>query len=92
MLQKQQQIKLTSKEKQELEAMEGIILDLEQQIETINDKMNEYQDDFNKLVELSNLRDDLVKQLDSKNERWLELLEKQEKSQSGYFKVKHFYC
>lgn len=66
MLQKQQQIKLTSKEKQELEAMEGIILDLEQQIETINDKMNEYQDDFNKLVELSNLRDDLVKQLDSK--------------------------
>lgn len=86
MLQKQQQIKLTSKEKQELEAMEGIILDLEQQIETINDKMNEYQDDFNKLVELSNLRDDLVKQLDSKNERWLELLEKQEKSQSGSLK------
>lgn len=86
MLQKQQQIKLTSKEKQELEAMEGIILDLEQQIETINDKMNEYQDDFNKLIELSNLRDDLVKQLDSKNERWLELLEKQEKSQSGSLK------
>ena len=86
MLQKQQQIKLTSKEKQELEAMEGIILDLEQQIETINDKMNEYQNDFNKLIELSNLRDDLVKQLDSKNERWLELLEKQEKSQSGSLK------
>lgn len=86
MLQKQQQIKLTSKEKQELEAMEGIILDLEQQIETINDKMNEFQNDFNKLIELSNLRDDLVKQLDSKNERWLELLEKQEKSQSGSLK------
>ena len=86
MLQKQQQIKLTSKEKQELEAMEGIILDLEQQIETINDKMNEYQNDFNKLIELSNLRDDLVKQLDSKNERWLELLEKQETSQSGSLK------
>ena len=41
---------------------------------------------FNKLIELSNLRDDLVKQLDSKNERWLELLEKQEKSQSGSLK------
>lgn len=86
MLQKQQQIKLTSKEKQELEAMEGIILDLEQQIETINDRMNEYQNDFNKLIELSNLRDDLVKQLDLKNERWLELLEKQEKSQLGSLK------
>lgn len=48
--------------------------------------MNEYQDDFNKLIELSNLRDDLVKQLDSKNERWLELLEKQEKSQLGSLK------
>ena len=86
MLQKQQQIKLTSKEKQELETMEDIILDLEQQIEIINNQMNEYQDDFNKLIELSNLRDDLVKQLDSKNERWLELLEKQEKSQLGSLK------
>ena len=44
--------------------------------------MNEYQNDFKKLTELSNQRDNLTEQLEIKNERWLELLEKQEKSQN----------
>lgn len=80
-LQKQNQIRLSSKEKQELESMETVILELEQQIESINEQMNEHQSDFNKLTELSNQRDDLNEQLEAKNERWLELLEIQEKSQ-----------
>lgn len=76
------QIRLTSKEKQELESMEKIILDIEQQINIINEQMNDYQNDFNKLTDLSNQRDNLTEQLEMKNERWLELLEKQEKSQN----------
>lgn len=79
-IQKQNQIRLSSKEKQELETMEKIIIDLEQQIETINEQMNGFQSDYNKLTELSNQRDHLNEQLEAKNERWLELLEKQEKS------------
>ena len=62
--------------------MESIILDLEQQVEILNEQMNEYQNDFKKLTELSNQRDNLTEQLDIKNDRWLELLEKQEKSQN----------
>lgn len=81
LLQKQNQIRLSSKEKQELESMETVILELEQQIESINEQMNEHQSDFNKLTELSNQRDILNEQLEAKNERWLELLEIQEKSQ-----------
>ena len=44
--------------------------------------MNDYQSDFGKLTDLSNKRDNLTEQLETKNERWLELLEKQEKSQN----------
>ncbi|WP_455683298.1 ABC-F family ATP-binding cassette domain-containing protein [Thomasclavelia sp.] len=81
-LQKINQIRLTSKEKQELDSMEKIILDIEQQIEIINEQMNDFQSDFNKLTDLSNQRDKLIELLEIKNERWLELLEKQEKSQN----------
>ena len=38
-LQKQNQVRLSSKEKQELESMESIILDLEEQIEILNEQM-----------------------------------------------------
>lgn len=81
-LQKLNQIRLSSKEKQELESMESSILDLEQQIRVLNEQMNEYQNDFKKLTELSNQHDSLTEQLEVKNVRWLELLEKQEKSQN----------
>ena len=77
-----QQIRLSSKEKRELEQMETVILDLEAQIETINNQMNEFQNDFSKLSQLSKQRDVLNDQLEEKNEYWLELLEKQEKSQN----------
>ena len=70
----QSAIRLSFKEKQELENME-------QQIKIINEQMNEYQSNYNKLSELSNQRNYLNEQLEIKNERWLELLEKQEQSQ-----------
>lgn len=56
-------------------------MQFEQQIKIINEQMNEYQSNYNKLSELSNQRDYLNEQLEIKNERWLELLEKQEQSQ-----------
>lgn len=62
--------------------MESIILDLEEQIEILNEQMNEHQNDFKKLTALSNQHNRLTEQLENKNERWLELLEKQEKSQN----------
>lgn len=77
----QSAIRLSFKEKQELENMEKVILEFEQQIKIINEQMNEYQSNYNKLSELSNQRDYLNEQLEIKNERWLELLEKQEQSQ-----------
>lgn len=81
--QKKQQnaMRLSYKEKQELENMENVILDLEQQIDNINEQMNEYQSDYTKLATLSDERDKLNDELEKKNERWLELLEKQEQSQ-----------
>ena len=77
----QKKLRLSFKEKQELENMEKVILEFEQQIKIINEQMNEYQSNYNKLSELSNQRDYLNEQLEIKNERWLELLEKQEQSQ-----------
>ena len=37
--------------------MEKVILEFEQQIKIINEQMNEYQSNYNKLSELSNQRD-----------------------------------
>lgn len=84
MLQKQTQVRLTSKEKQELETMEDTILQLEQQLEILNEQMNIYQSDFSKLSDLTMQHNNLTELLEVKNERWLELLEKQEKSQISY--------
>ena len=85
--QKQQQretrVRLTSKEQKELETMENTILDLENQINELNQQMSLYQNDYDKLVEISNLANKLNSELEAKNERWLELLEKQEQSQNN---------
>lgn len=71
--------------------MEKVILEFEQQIKIINEQMNEYQSNYNKLSELSNQRDYLNEQLEIKNERWLELLEKQEQSQNKIAPYALFY-
>ena len=79
--QRETRVRLTSKEQKELETMEDTILDLENQINELNQQMSLYQNDYDKLVEISNLASKLNSELEAKNERWLELLEKQEQSQ-----------
>ena len=81
--QREARVRLTSKEQKELETMEDTILDLENQINELNQQMSLYQNDYDKLVEISNLASKLNSELEAKNERWLELLEKQEQSQNN---------
>lgn len=81
--QREARVRLTSKEQKELETMENTILDLENQINELNQQMSLYQNDYDKLVEISNLASKLNSELEAKNERWLELLEKQEQSQNN---------
>lgn len=81
--QRETRVRLTSKEQKELETMEDTILDLENQINELNQQMSLYQNDYDKLVEISNLASKLNNELEAKNERWLELLEKQEQSQNN---------
>ncbi len=81
--QRETRVRLTSKEQKELETMEDTILDLENQINELNQQMSLYQNDYDKLVEISNLASKLNSELEAKNERWLELLEKQEQSQNN---------
>lgn len=77
-LQKQSKPRLTSKEKQELESMEGIIANIEQEIQDIDVQMGANGDDFEVLAKLSARRQELEKELEVKSERWMELLEIQE--------------
>ena len=81
--QRETRVRLTSKEQKELETMEDTILDLENQINELNQQMSLYQNYYDKLVEISNLASKLNSELEAKNERWLELLEKQEQSQNN---------
>lgn len=81
--QRETRVRLTSKEQKELETMEDTILDLENQINELNQQMSLYQNDYDKLVEISNLASKINSELEAKNERWLELLEKQEQSQNN---------
>ena len=79
--QRETRVRLTSKEQKELETMEDTILDLENQINELNQQMSLYQNDYDKLVEISNLASKLNSELEAKNERWLDSLENQEQSQ-----------
>ena len=64
-------------EKKEFEEIEDIIMDLETNLSQIEEKMNGVTD-FKEIDKLSKQRDDLQKQIDEKNERYLYLLELQE--------------
>ena len=68
---------MTPAEKKEFEEIEDIIMDLETNLSQIEEKMNGVTD-FKEIDELSKQRDDLQKQIDEKNERYLYLLELQE--------------
>lgn len=76
-IQRQNQPHLSSKEKKELENMEGVLLDLESQVEAIDHEMNECSD-FERIQELSEKRNELEILIEEKNERWMELLEIEE--------------
>lgn len=71
--------RLTWAESKELEGMDDLLLNLESQIKEIDDQMGQTSD-FNTIDELSKEREELEKELDAKNERYLELLEIQENS------------
>ena len=74
---KQKKIKMTYMEKKEFEEIEDVIMDLETNLSQIEEKMNGVTN-FKEIDELSKQRDDLQKQIDEKNERYLYLLELQE--------------
>lgn len=84
--QKQQQKKsglfMSSKDKKELESMEGTIQVLEKEVEEIDERMNALTDDFEQIMALSKQRDALLSEIDEKSERWLELLDLAEQIQA----------
>lgn len=68
---------LSSKEKRELENMESVLLELETKLKETDEKMNQ-ETDYQKIMELSEKRNEIEREIEEKNERWLELLEIQE--------------
>ncbi len=73
-------VKLSYKEKQELDTLEQLVPQLEQQIKDIDKKMDGVTE-FDKIQTMIKERDNLSLQLDESEMRWMELLEKQEQSQ-----------
>lgn len=76
-IQRQNKPYLSSKDKKELETMEETILNLEAQLESIDNEMNNTTD-YSKISELSNKRNEIEELIEQKNERWMELLEIEE--------------
>ena len=72
-----QKRRLTWAEKKELESIDDVILDLENDIKKIDEEM-QTTTEFEKLDELSSLRQEKEQELEEKNERYLELLEIEE--------------
>ena len=68
---------MTPAEKKEFEEIEDVIMNLETNLNQIEEQMNGVTD-FKEIDELSRQRDDLQKQIDEKNERYIYLLELQE--------------
>ena len=66
---------MTSKEKRELENIDGEMETLQEKIDEIDKQMQEASDDFVRLQELGNQRTSLEEQLEEKMERWMYLNE-----------------
>lgn len=69
-------MKMTTKEKQELAGMETAMNQVQKCIDAIDQDMEKYADDFQKLQELSIQREAKEKQLEEMMERWLQLSDK----------------
>ncbi|WP_270525242.1 ABC-F family ATP-binding cassette domain-containing protein [Longibaculum muris] len=80
--QKKNKVKLSYKEKQELQVLEELIPNLEKQIKDIDEQMNTISD-FETIQKLTQERSSLEQQIDEKSERWMELLEKEEQTQNN---------
>ncbi|MBS5111672.1 MAG: ABC-F family ATP-binding cassette domain-containing protein [Coprobacillus cateniformis] len=80
--QKKNKIKLSYKEKQELQVLEELIPNLEKQLKDIDEQMNTISD-FETIQKLTQERSSLEQQIDEKSERWMELLEKEEQTQNN---------
>ena len=78
-LEKKSILKMSFKEKQELEGMENLMQELEDTISKIDLQMVALQEDFEAIAKLSTQREEVEKEVESKTERWMELLELQEK-------------
>lgn len=74
---RQKKIKLSYKEKQELTTLETEVPALEEHIKEIDEQMNNLTD-YATIQELTAQREALLLKLNEKEERWMELLEKQE--------------
>ena len=57
--------------------MESVLLELETKLKETDEKMNQ-ETDYQKIMELSEKRNEIEREIEEKNERWLELLEIQE--------------
>ncbi len=70
-------VRLTYLEKKELESLEADIPALEQKLQQLDEQLN-HVTDFHDIQELSNQRNALENEIETKSIRWLELLEKEE--------------
>lgn len=76
---------MSSKEKKELEMMEAELIALEENVENI-DKEMEHISDFEVIDKLSKEREEYIIEIEKKNERWIELLEKEEQIRNNKMK------
>ena len=79
-VQRPKKIKLSYNEKKELEQLETLVPSLEENIQDIDYQLNTITN-YEKIFELTKQRENLLQDLETKEERWMELLEKQEQSQ-----------
>lgn len=74
---RERKVRLTYLEKKELESLEADIPALEQKLQQLDEQLN-HVTDFHDIQELSNQRNALENEIETKSIRWLELLEKEE--------------
>ena len=77
-VEKKKRSSLSYMEKKELEQLPEKMELLEAEMKALDDQMNECQNDFTKLKELSDLRTQKEEELETLTNRWMELEEKKE--------------
>lgn len=75
---KEKKLRLSYQEQKELKTIDNEITTLTEKLAGINQEMNDCGTDFQKLQEIQKRQDEVTKQLEKKELRWLELQEKVE--------------